>query len=363
MKRTTYKDAGVNIDAGKEAVKRIKALVASTRTPEVLADVGPFGGLISLKSIKDYDNPVLVQSTDGVGTKIIIAKMAGKFDTIGIDLVNHCGNDIVTIGAKPITLLDYIGTDILSPDIIEQIIIGVVKACKNIGCSLLGGEMAEMPAIYREESHDLVGCMTGIVEQAEIIDGTKIKPDDQLIGLASSGIHTNGFSLVRKILMEGCCSSFYEFRNVFVEELGATLGEVLLESHRSYVNPIIKLLNEGEVEIHGLAHITGGGIKDNLLRILPRGCQAIINKRYWTVPPIFSFLQKIGNVSEAEMFKVFNMGIGMIVIVPGHQAGKAAQRLELFLDAQEKNAKSHELANFAFQLGDIKAGRKGVKII
>ncbi len=361
----TYKDAGVNIDAGKEAIKRIKALAASTRSPEVLADVGPFSGLARLNPfIREYKDPVLVQSTDGVGTKIIIAKMMGKFDTIGIDLVNHCANDIVTVGAKPITLLDYIGTDKLSPDIIEQIIIGVVEACKNIGCSLIGGEMAEMPAIYRKESHDLVGCMTGVVEYSKIIDGTKIQSGDQLIGLASSGFHTNGFSLVRKIFMKGYCASFYELRNTHVEELGATLGEALLEPHRAYVNPILKLLNEGEVEIHGLAHITGGGIKDNLLRILPKGCQAIIHKNYWKVPPIFSFLQKKGNVSEAEMFRVFNMGIGMIVVVPGWQAGKATQRLGWFLDAQEKGAGLHQWGgdDLVFQIGDIKAGRRSVKI-
>ncbi len=357
--KMTYKDAGVNIDAGKEAVKRIKALVASTRTLEVLADVGPFGGLISLKQIKEYNEPVLVKSTDGVGTKMILAETLNIFDSIGIDLVNHCGNDIVAQGAKPFTFVDYIGTDELSPLIIELIMTGLAKACCALNCAIIGGEMAEMPDVYQQYRHNLVGCMTGIVEHSKIIDGTKIQPGDQIIGLASSGVHTNGFSLVRKILMENGCDLYAP-----VEELRtATLGEVLLEPHRAYVNPILRLLNEGEVEIHGIAHITGGGIKDNLLRILPKGCQAIIQKNFWKIPPIFSFLQKRGNVSEKEMFKVFNMGIGMILVVSGWQAGKAAQRLGWFLDAQEKGGGLYQSRNLVFQLGDIKAGRRSVKIV
>lgn len=352
--KLTYKQAGVDIAAANEAVERIKSLVASTHQSWVLATVGPFSGSLRLKPINvRYQDPILVQSTDGVGTKIMIAETMGNLDTIGADLVNHCANDLITAGpVEFVSFLDYIGTDKLVPTTIEQIMIGLAKACQEITCPIIGGEMAEMPDIYKSGRHDLVGLMTGVVEYEEIIDGTEIQPGDQLIGLASSGLHTNGFSLARRVVFDKCGFT----PDVYIEELGTTIGKELLKPHRSYVKSIIGLLARG-IDVHGLAHITGGGLRDNLVRILPEGCRAVVYKNRWPVPPIFSFLQEKGEVDGEEMFFVFNMGIGMVVVVPGWQADKAAQSLEWYLGAQEGDKGLGAKHNYAFQIGDIRKGK------
>jgi len=332
----------------REVIRMVKNLVASTDQPWVLRGVGLFSALLKLKPLLlDYRDPVLVVSQDGVGTKMIVAEMAGNFRTIGSCLVNHCGNDVVSQGARPFAFLDYIGGDRVSGLTLKEIMVGVVKAAQEMGCAVVGGETAEMSDIYRERRHELVGMMLGISEADWIIDGSKIRPEDQLIGLGSNGLHTNGYSRAREIL-------FGEHNYDLGTEIPgshSSLQEELLRVHRSYVPLILRLLEEGnDFEVHGIAHITSGGILANLERILPRGCRAVIEKRFWQVPPIFSFLQAEGKVSEKEMFRTFNMGIGMILVVPGWKAGTVAERIDPF----------HRLV---FPLGNIVAGERGVEII
>jgi phosphoribosylformylglycinamidine cyclo-ligase len=317
-----YKDAGVDIDAGTEAVNRIKEMVRSTFTSSVLTDIGKFGGFFQL-DLSAYSEPVFVSSIDGVGTKLKVAFMIGKHDTIGEDLVNHCVNDIFAGGARPLFFLDYIGTGKLSPNVIEEIITGMVRGCKNAGCALVGGEMAEMPGFYQKGEYDLAGSIVGIVEKSRIVDGSSIQKGDALIGLTSNGLHTNGFSLARKVLFE---NAKYKVDD-HISELGMTIGEALLQVHRCYLPVLQPLL--GRFEIKGMAHITGSGIVGNTMRILPEGLKLKIDWSIWERPPIFDLIQKSGNVPEEEMQKTFNLGIGYILIVPKTQVDAVLNALEL----------------------------------
>lgn len=311
MTKVDYKSAGVNIDAGNNAVELIKEGVKSTFTENVLTELGSFGSLFDLKPIlNNYKNPVLVQSIDGVGTKTIIARKLNKFDTIGIDLLSAAANDILVMGAKPLTFLDYIANDKLKPNTIKEIVSGMVSACRQTGVSLVGGETAEMPDTYLPGEHDLVGVITGVVDKDKIISGRSIKEHDIIIGLPSNGLHTNGYSLARKIFFD-----IAKFNvNDKLDTLEKTLGLTLLEPHINYTNPVLSTLEAG-ITIKGIAHITGGGLVENIPRVLPRGLGVQINKGSWPILPVFKLMQSIGNIDEGEMYKTFNMGIGMVFII------------------------------------------------
>ncbi len=321
-----YRAAGVDIDAGNETVRRIKALAKSTFTPGVLSDIGSFGGLFALDRSR-YQEPVLVASTDGVGTKLKVAFMTGRHDTVGADLVNHCVNDILVQGAEPLFFLDYLATGRLSPDVAELVIAGVVRGCRENGCALLGGETAEMPGFYADGEYDIAGTIVGIVEKSKVIDGRSIVVGDALVGLPSAGLHTNGYSLARRILFELCGFA----PDQFVSELGATAGAALLAPHRSYLSPLLPLIRTGTVK--GMAHITGGGITENLPRILPDGVAATVDRHAWSIPPIFTLLQDRGGIADDEMFRAFNMGIGLIVVCA---ADKLAQVTDALAAAGEQ---------------------------
>ena len=320
-----YKSAGVDIDAGNEAVERIKKGVRSTFTTNVLTGLGSFGSLYDLKSILyDYENPVLVQSIDGVGTKAIIARKLGKFNTIGVDLLSACANDILVMGARPLTFLDYIANDKLMPDTIEEIVAGMVQACRDTGVSLVGGEMAEMPDTYLPGEHDLVGVITGVVEKDKIITGEAIHPGDVVLGLLSSGLHTNGYSLARKLFFE---IGGYDVNDT-IPELEKSVGLTLLEPHINYTNHVFGVLDK-EIGVKGIAHITGGGLVENIPRILPDGCDVEIHKESWPGVPIFNVMQSIGNVDENEMYRTFNMGIGMIIIAAPDQVNSIKKIIDV----------------------------------
>jgi phosphoribosylformylglycinamidine cyclo-ligase len=311
MGKIDYKSAGVNIEAGHETVNRIKNDVKSTFTSNVLTGIGSFGSLYDLKPIlENYDNPVMVQSIDGVGTKTIIARKLGKFDTIGIDLLSAAANDILVMGARPLTFLDYIANDKLNPQIVEEIVSGMVKACKETNVSLVGGETAEMPDTYLPGEHDLVGIITGVVEKGKIITGENIKPGDVLLGLPSNGLHTNGYSFARKLFFE---IGRYDVNDT-IPELEKSVGLALLEPHINYTNHVFAVL-DADIDIKGIAHITGGGLVENIPRILPDGCGVEIQKGSWPILPVFDVMQSLGDVDEDEMFRAFNMGIGMVFIV------------------------------------------------
>ena len=320
-----YTKAGVNIKKGNEVVKRIKSYVASTHNSAVLKNIGSFGGLFSLKNIlKKYKNPVLVQSIDGVGTKLSIAKLMDKYDGVGEDIVGHSCGDIISMGAKPITFLDYVANEKLEPWVMEEMLRGMTKACREGEVALIGGETAEMPGIYMKGEHDIAGSITGIVEKDKIITGEKIKEGDVIFGFPSSGLHTNGFSLARKLLFKDTKHDV----KMRIKELGKeNLGEILLKVHTNYTKPVLKLLDAG-VNVHGIAHITGGGFVENIPRILPNNLDAEIEKGSWPMLPIFPYLQKIGKVGEREMYTVFNMGIGLVIVVPGKEQGKIKQMLK-----------------------------------
>ena len=324
MGKINYKSAGVDIDAGNEAVDRIKDGVKSTFTSNVLTGIGSFGSLYDLKSIlENYDNPVMVQSIDGVGTKTIIARKLGKFDTIGIDLLSAAANDILVMGARPLTFLDYIANDKLNPETIEEIVSGMVKACKSTGVSLVGGEIAEMPDTYLPGEHDLVGIITGIVEKEKIITGKNIKPGDVLLGLPSNGLHTNGYSFARKLFFE---IGGYDVNDT-IPELEKSIGLTLLEPHINYTNHVFATLDAG-IDVKGIAHITGGGLVENIPRILPDGCGVEIQKGSWPNIPVFDVMQSISDVDEDEMYRAFNMGIGMIFIVSPDDIGAVTDALK-----------------------------------
>ena len=342
----TYRDAGVDIAAANEAVLRMREHIRSTFTPNVLTDVGAFGGMFSLSGISAYQDPVLVSSIDGVGTKLKVAALVGRHDTIGRDLVNHCVNDILVQGAKPLFFLDYFATGKLAPSIVVDVVRGLSEACREAGCALLGGETAEMPGLYAEADYDLAGCVVGLVERAKIIDGSRIEPGDTVLGVASSGLHTNGFSLARRILLDAGDRSLSLFEAIPM--LGRSLGEELLSVHRCYYQSIMPVL--AEFDIRGMAHITGGGFYDNIPRILPVDCSVTIERRTWPVPPIFSLIQERGQVPEPEMFRTFNMGIGMVLIVTPDRAPLLAHRL-------------NSLGESAYIIGNVHRGVHEVDIV
>ena len=316
-----YRDSGVDIAAGNEVVRRIKSIAKSTFTAGVLSDIGSFGGLFQLDRDR-FREPVLVSSADGVGTKLKVAFMTGRHDTVGADLVNHCVNDILVQGAEPLFFLDYLATGRLTPDVAEQVVSGVARGCRENGCALLGGETAEMPGFYADGEYDIAGFIVGIVDKAAVIDGRAIAPGDVLIGLPSAGLHTNGYSLARRVLFESAGYS----ADTFVRELGATVGDALLAPHRSYLKAMKPLLAQGLVK--GMAHITGGGITENLPRVLPEGCSGAVNTSSWQVPPLFSLLQQRGGIATAEMFRAFNMGIGLVVVTSPPAADAVVELLK-----------------------------------
>ncbi|HEX9006379.1 MAG TPA: phosphoribosylformylglycinamidine cyclo-ligase [Bacteroidota bacterium] len=302
----TYVQAGVNIDEGDRFVREIKKNVRSTFTRGVIGDIGAFGGFFDAR-FKNVRHPVLVSSIDGVGTKLVVAKLMNLHHSVGQDLVNHCVNDILACGARPLFFLDYFATGKLRVEIAAAVVSGMAKACRENGCALIGGETAEMPGMYQEDDYDLAGTIVGMVEKRGIIDGKRIRRGDILIGLPSTGLHTNGFSLARAVLLRDFAVT------TFVDELGTTLGEALLAVHRSYL-PLIAPMLETRI-IRGLAHITGGGIVGNTNRVLPAGRSLNIHWDGWTRPPLFDLIQRVGNVPEADMRRTFNLGIGMILIV------------------------------------------------
>lgn len=320
-KKVTYKDAGVDITAADKFVQSLKTLVKPTFRREVLSGIGGFGSLFTLNTQK-YKEPVLVSSTDGVGTKLRISSMLNKHDTVGIDLVAMCVNDIIVMGAEPLFMLDYISMGKIDNKILVDLVSGMVTGCKEADCSLVGGETAEMPSFYKAGEYDLAGFVVGVVEKDKIIDGSSIKVGDKIIGIASSGIHSNGLSLARKIVFDVLRMK----ADNYVKELGCTIGEELLKPTRIYVKTIINLLRD--FEIKGIAHITGGGLIDNISRILPKGCMATICKGCWTVPPIFTFLQEKGGIDDEEMHRTFNNGIGMVLMIRAEDEEDVLLRLK-----------------------------------
>jgi phosphoribosylformylglycinamidine cyclo-ligase len=306
-KKKAYARAGVDVDLGNLVKRRIQSRVKSTHGPEVLGKIGGFGGLFA-PNFSGMREPVLVASVDGVGTKLKIAFAMNRHDTVGADLVNHCVNDIAVLGARPLFFLDYIGAERLEPRVFDQLLSGFTKACRAAGCALIGGETAQMPGMYRKGEYDLAGCIVGAVDRSRMIDGSRIKAGDIILGLRSNGLHTNGYSLARKILFD----QMHLKPGSKIKGLKVSLGGELLRVHQNY-QPLLAKMPPGM--IHGLAHITGGGLIDNLPRVLPRNCDAVIETQTWRVPAIFEFLQHHGKVDRLEMYQVFNMGIGMVAIV------------------------------------------------
>ncbi|OGW40066.1 MAG: phosphoribosylformylglycinamidine cyclo-ligase [Nitrospirae bacterium GWC2_56_14] len=344
--KSTYKDAGVDIDAGNTFVKLIKPLVKATSRPEVIADIGGFGGLFSLNTNK-YKNPVLVSGTDGVGTKLKLAFMADKHDTVGIDLVAMCVNDIVVQGAEPLFFLDYLATGKLEPEKAALIVKGIAEGCTMAGCALIGGETAEMPGFYADGEYDLAGFTVGVVERDKIIDGSTITVGNKLIGLASSGIHSNGYSLARKVIFDTLGLTI----DSPLPGLGKSVAEELLTPTRIYVKSILNLRRD--FRINGVAHITGGGLLENIPRVLPNGCKAVIRKNSWEVPSIFTLLQEAGNIDETELFRTFNCGIGMVLAVPESESEEVLIRLS-------------GLNERAFVIGEVvkcEAGKECVELV
>jgi phosphoribosylformylglycinamidine cyclo-ligase len=339
-----YKAAGVDIDAGNETVRRIKSLARSTFTPGVLSEIGSFGGLFRLDRER-YQEPVLVSSADGVGTKLKVAFMTGRHDTVGADLVNHCVNDILVQGAEPLFFLDYLATGKLSPAVAEQIVAGVARACRENGCALIGGETAEMPGFYTDGEYDIAGFIVGAVDKARVIDGRGVLPGDVLIGLPSAGLHTNGYSLARHVFFEKAGWK----ADTVVPELGTTVGDALLAPHRSYLNVVRPLIERDLVK--GLAHITGGGITENLPRTLPEGCAADIDLQSWSIPPIFRLLEQMGAIPRDEMFRAFNMGVGLVIVCAARDAERVMNMVSM---AGEPNA---------FRLGFVVAGERSVRYV
>jgi phosphoribosylformylglycinamidine cyclo-ligase len=315
-----YAEAGVDIDKANDFINQIKPIVSSTFRRGVLTDIGGFGGLFALGGDR-YNDPVLVSSTDGVGTKLKIASMCNKHDTIGIDLVAMCVNDIVVCGAQPLFFLDYFSVGKLDTKVALDVVRGIAKGCEISKCSLIGGETAEMPGLYEAGDYDMAGFVVGIAERDKLIDGSEIKVGDKIIGLSSSGIHSNGFSLVRKICFEELGLKVEDY----VDELGCTLGEELIRPTRIYTEPLLNLFKN--YKVRGLVHITGGGFDDNIPRVLPKGCKAIIKDGSWPIQPIFKFLQEKGNVTVEEMRRTFNYGIGMAIVIDERVVDDAVQQL------------------------------------
>ena len=335
--QSRYTEAGVDIDTGQRAVELMKAAVKSTYNTAVLSDTGSFGGLY-LIDFPDLARPILVASTDGVGTKTKVAAQMGRWDTVGQDLVNHCINDILVQGARPLFFLDYIASSQIDPEQIATIVKGMTVACREADCALLGGETAEMPGVYQPGEVDVAGTIVGVVDYPNLIDGSKIQPGDAILGLPSTGLHTNGYSLARAVLKDLDWTKTHP-------DLGCAPDEVLLAIHRSYLPAFNRLIKAG-IDVRGLAHITGGGVVDNLPRILPAGIGAVIRRGTWPVLPIFSLIQRLGKVADAEMFRVFNMGLGMLVVLP----------------AEQVTAAQTALAEVSYLVGEIVAGPIGVSI-
>jgi len=319
-KKSSYKEAGVDIDKGSAFVEKIKPLIKATTRKGSIGEIGNFGGLFHLATTK-YKNPLLVSTTDGVGTKLRIAHMMGVHNTVGIDLVAMNVNDLIVQGAEPLFFLDYIATGHLDLETSVQIIEGIAQGCVEAGCALTGGETAEMPGFYKDDEYDLAGFSVGVVEYDDLIDGSEIRVGDTIIGLASSGIHSNGYSLVRKVLFEKAGLTV----NDTVKGLECSIGMELLRPTRIYVKPLMNLIKN--FSIRGIAHITGGGLTDNIPRVLPQRCQAVINPNKWTPHPIFGIIQDRGNIDDTEMLRVFNMGIGMVVIVPEDKSKEIVDHL------------------------------------
>jgi len=313
-----YAKAGVNIDVGDEFVNRIKSKVRTTFSKSVLADIGAFGGFYD-GNFPKLKEPVLVSSVDGVGTKLKVAFLTEKHNTIGQDLVNHCVNDIAVCGAQPLFFLDYFATGKLQPQIVEHVLDGMVKACNENGCALIGGETAEMPGFYREGEYDLAGMIVGVVDKKKIFDGKKVKAGDVLVGLPSTGLHTNGYSLAREVLFER-----YEIDD-YIDSLGKTIGEALLTVHRSYLKAITAISSHADV--HGFAHITGGGIVGNTKRIIAKECSLKIDWSRWQRSEIFNLIQKTGNIPEDDMRRVFNLGVGLMIVVSNRSVDKITEIL------------------------------------
>jgi phosphoribosylformylglycinamidine cyclo-ligase len=333
----TYRDAGVDIEAGESLVERIKPLVQKTQRPECLGNIGGFGGLFELP-IDRYRRPVLVSGTDGVGTKLKLAVILDRHDTIGIDLVAMCVNDVLVLGAEPLYFLDYFATGRLSPEHAQSVIAGIASGCEAAGAALIGGETAEMPGMYSPGDYDLAGFCVGVVEKDQIIDGSHIRAGDQVLGLASSGLHSNGYSLARAVLERS--------RATLDQPIGeTTLGEALLAPTRIYVRPILALLKA--VPIHGIAHITGGGLTGNIPRILPDNCDCRIDTTAWPRSEIFQWLQSEGSIDDTEMLRTFNCGIGLVIIVSSDTAAQAQQMLEASGET-------------VYRLGEVQAGGQGI---
>jgi phosphoribosylformylglycinamidine cyclo-ligase len=316
---TTYREAGVDIAAGEATVERIKPLVRETFTPGVLTDIGAFGGFFALDP-GDFRQPVLVSSMDGVGTKLQVAVLADRHDTIGQDLVNHCVNDIAVCGARPLFFLDYLSTGRLEPDVAVQIVRGFAQACRENGCALIGGETAEMPGLYRDGDYDIAGCIVGVVERDEILDGSRVREGDVLVALPSNGLHTNGYSLARKVLFE-------HFAITDAPEVlnGRTLADELLRVHRSYLEPVQALMRAGLAS--AFSHITGGGLVANTERVVPAGLSVEVDWGSWDIPHIFAIIQRLGMVPEEDMRRTFNLGAGLVAIVPRDRQGEAESLL------------------------------------
>jgi len=319
-KPLTYADAGVDIEKANKLVGTIKKIAQKTNRGGVIGEIGGFGGLFAL-STSNYENPVLVSSTDGVGTKLKIAFAMKRHDTIGIDLVAMCVNDIAVQGAKPLFFLDYLSMGKLNSKLATEIIEGIGEGCQQAGCALIGGETAEMPGFYKENEYDLAGFTVGIADNSKILDGSEIRVGDKLIGISSSGLHSNGYSLVRKV----CFDILKLDLSTHISEFGKTIGEELLTPTKIYSETIHSIIKD--LPVRGIAHITGGGIEDNLLRIIPRACEIVIRKGSWDIPPVFSFLQKSGKISDSEMMRTFNNGIGLIAVVPEQAAIEILERL------------------------------------
>ena len=341
---TTYKDAGVDIDAANHATERIKKLARSTYNINVLSDIGSFGGMFS-GSFDDTRSPVLVASCDGVGTKLKVAFEMGIHNTVGYDLVSACIGDILVQGARPLFFLDYIACGKLDPNTITQVVEGIASGCRDSDCALLGGETAEMPGFYQDGEYDLAGFIVGVVDKKKVINGSRITDGDVVIGIPSAGLHTNGYSLARKVLFD---IAGYKV-NTHVDELGCTIGEELLKPHKNYLPGLAKVI-EHEGAIKGLAHITGGGLVENIPRVLPHNVEVVINQNSWPVPPIFQLIQKLGNVPHDDMMRTFNMGIGMVVIV---HKGFAQFVIDQLDNAREKH----------YILGEVVSGLRGVRFV
>ena len=322
-RRTTYRDAGVDTAAGARAVNLIRDAVRSTYRSEVIGDIGGFGGLFSAAAFKEMDDPVLVSGTDGVGTKLRLAQLLGRHDTVGIDLVAMCANDILTCGAEPLFFLDYVAIGALDPELTAEIVSGIAEGCRQAGCALVGGEMAEHPGVMEPGDYDLSGFCVGAIDRPRMVDGSQISPGDVILGLASSGIHSNGYSLVRRVLVEGHEDELALPR---IDLGGATLADVLLEPTRIYARPVLGLL--AEVPVKGMAHITGGGITENLDRALPDGCDARVTRGSWRVPRVFDLVASAAGLDDDEMYRTFNMGVGYALVCDPKHAPAAAVHLQ-----------------------------------